>query len=276
MNKDIFKYLNKPKLYEKSSARFWDDEHISKGMLEAHLNPNMDGATRNLNNVNASVDWITKVSPPDQFRKLLDMGCGPGIYAEKFYLKGYQVTGIDLSKRSIDYAVQTAMKNSSDIVYSNMNYLDMSYEEEFDIITLIYCDFGVFSNEDRTTILQKVYRGLKSGGKFIVDVFTPSEYDNSPESNSWEYNDGDFWSPIPHLCLNSLYRYDDTNTMLRQSIIITEEEVNCYNIWEHTFTREELTLDFENAGFKNIDFYGDVTGAEYSNQGNIICVVATK
>ena len=27
----------KPRLYEKGEEMFWDDEHISKGMLEAHL-----------------------------------------------------------------------------------------------------------------------------------------------------------------------------------------------------------------------------------------------
>ena len=33
-------YVIKPELYAPSTGKFWDDEHISKGMLEAHLNPN--------------------------------------------------------------------------------------------------------------------------------------------------------------------------------------------------------------------------------------------
>ena len=32
--------MNRPALYEKGAAGLWTDEHISKGMLEAHLNPN--------------------------------------------------------------------------------------------------------------------------------------------------------------------------------------------------------------------------------------------
>ncbi|HBL50563.1 MAG TPA: class I SAM-dependent methyltransferase, partial [Firmicutes bacterium] len=31
--------LRKPKLYEKTQEKLWNDPHISKGMLEAHLNP---------------------------------------------------------------------------------------------------------------------------------------------------------------------------------------------------------------------------------------------
>ncbi len=48
---------------------------------------------------------------------LFDIGCGPGIYAEKFARQGYYVTGIDFSKRSIDYAKNSALKQGLDISY---------------------------------------------------------------------------------------------------------------------------------------------------------------
>lgn len=45
--KDILKQLNtRPKLFEQSTASIWDDPHISKGMLKAHLNENQESATR--------------------------------------------------------------------------------------------------------------------------------------------------------------------------------------------------------------------------------------
>ncbi len=52
------KYTTKPKLYAPSTKKFWDDEHISKGMLEAHLNPNWDVATRKPEFLDKSVNWI--------------------------------------------------------------------------------------------------------------------------------------------------------------------------------------------------------------------------
>jgi hypothetical protein len=37
-NKQLLQYLSKkPTLYAPSSSKFWDDEYISKGMLEAHF-----------------------------------------------------------------------------------------------------------------------------------------------------------------------------------------------------------------------------------------------
>ncbi len=44
-------------------------------------------------------------------KKLLDLGCGAGIYSELLYDKGFSVTGIDFSKRSIEYAQNHAKRN---------------------------------------------------------------------------------------------------------------------------------------------------------------------
>lgn len=38
--------FKKPPLYTKTEIPFWDDEHISLQMLNAHLNPDYDGASR--------------------------------------------------------------------------------------------------------------------------------------------------------------------------------------------------------------------------------------
>ena len=118
MNQKLINILSKkPELYEQSTAKFWDDEHISNEMLKAHLDPTWDAASRNHSFIAKSVDWITQLAPPLQYRKLLDLGCGPGLYADNFCKNGYEVTGIDYSHRSIDYARSTALKKNSDITY---------------------------------------------------------------------------------------------------------------------------------------------------------------
>lgn len=44
---DRFKGFSvRPGLWERSAEPFWDGEHISKDMLEAHLNPMVDAASR--------------------------------------------------------------------------------------------------------------------------------------------------------------------------------------------------------------------------------------
>lgn len=270
-------YLKKPQLYAPSTGEFWNDPHISKGMLEAHLNPQVDAATRKHKFLDQSVQWITKIAPPPQYRSLLDLGCGPGLYAERFHKAGYSVTGVDFSERSIAYAKEQAKRNNSAIEYHYQNYLTIDYTDKFDVITLIYCDYAVMPVEDRLLLLSKVYQALKQNGKFIVDVFTPSMRKN--ENHTWQFcEEGGFWSERPHICLESVYQYDDEDaTELRQCVVLTDDEaINCYNIWDHFFTKEKLLSEIQTAGFNCYVLYGDVAGTEFSNQGETICGVFTK
>ena len=276
MFNELKKYTTKPKLYAPSTNKFWDDEHISKGMLAAHLNPNWDAATRKPEFLDKSVNWISEIAPSSQYKLLLDLGCGPGLYAERFNSAGYSVTGVDFSKRSIAYAKEQTLLNKSTIEYHYQNYLTIDYIEQFDLITLIYCDYAALSITDRLILLRKVYQALKPNGKFIFDVFTPLM--KKKESRSWEYyKESGFFSEKPHICLESVYHYDDEdNTELRQSIVITEEAVNCYNIWDHFFTKEALLSEIQTAGFGTFEFYGDIAGKEFSDSGETICGVLTK
>ena len=51
----LFHLLKKPALWQRSTEPFWDDEHISKGMLDSHLDPDLDAASRNFCFIDASV-----------------------------------------------------------------------------------------------------------------------------------------------------------------------------------------------------------------------------
>jgi SAM-dependent methyltransferase len=276
MFNELKKYTSKPKLYAPSTNIFWDDEHISKGLLEAHLNPDWDAATRKPEFVDKSVNWISKIAPSSQYKFLLDLGCGPGLYAERFNSAEYSVTGVDFSKRSIAYAKKQTLLKKSNIKYHYQNYLTIDYIEQFDVITLIYCDYAALSITDRLTLLKKVYEALKPNGKFIFDVFTPLM--RKDESRSWKYCEkSGFWSEKPHISLESVYQYDDDdNTELRQTIVLTDETINCYNIWDHFFTKEALLSEIETAGFNTFEFYGDIAGKEFLDTGETICGIFTK
>ncbi|MCL2356206.1 MAG: class I SAM-dependent methyltransferase [Defluviitaleaceae bacterium] len=264
----------KPALYEKGTMELWTDEHISAGMLEAHLNPDIDGATRKHATVRKIVKWVGTVAPAEKYRNMLDLGCGPGIYAEQFHKAGYNVTGLDFSQRSVDYAKKSAHEQNLPVTYHRGDYLVMDFKEQFDLITLIYCDFGALSAEDRACLLKKIHAALKPGGLLIFDVFTPHQYAGREEYKNWEFAQSGFFAAEPYLCLNSLHKYD--NTFCKQHIVITENSVRHINVWEHTFTKGELSQDLHTAGLSAKNFYGNISGADYSDTGTEMCVVAEK
>jgi hypothetical protein len=61
----LFSRLQKPALWQRSYELIWDDEHISKGMLEAHLNPNWDAASRKHSYIDRSAKWLESIIPSD-------------------------------------------------------------------------------------------------------------------------------------------------------------------------------------------------------------------
>lgn len=273
----VFEYLKKPEVYTESTSKFWDDEHISKYMLEAHLNPNWEAASRKHDFIDRSVEWIEKIAPSETYKKVLDLGCGPGLYAERFATKGYLVTGIDFSKRSIDYAKQKALEKDLKIDYFYKNYIEIEYKESFDLITLIYCDYGALSYSNRVILLKKVYDAMKVGGKFILDVFTPKNYEGKCEGNTWYLNEGEgFWSPKTHLCIQSHYIYEDDIRLNQYTIINEDGEANVYRVWDHYYTKNTITEELKKAGFSNIEIFSDVRGNFYDEESKTMCIVVEK
>ena len=54
-------------------------------MLEAHLNPDLDAASKNHQIISREAVWFKEKLNLRSGMKVLDLGCGPGLYCEKFY-----------------------------------------------------------------------------------------------------------------------------------------------------------------------------------------------
>lgn len=276
MFKSINTAVEKPPIYTKTNTAFWNDEYISKQMLKAHLNPEFEGASRKLTFIEQSVAWIKDIVPPVEYPSLLDVGCGPGIYAEKFSNAGYQVTGIDFSKRSIDYAQNSASIKELDITYYYQDYLAMKMNAVYDFATMIYCDYGALSTTDRQILMGTVYQHLKYGGKFLLDVFSMTKYNEFQEKQTWELcHNGGFWREDEHLQLNRCYKYSD-NVTLEQTTIISDKEMVTYYLWNTYFTKETLIKEAKESGFKVCELFGDVAGQVYNKNNSTIAILLEK
>lgn len=263
---------NKPVAYETTGIPFWDDAHISRQMLEAHLDPDHEGASRTHGFMDRSVAWMISLMNKEE-GAVLDLGCGPGLYAKRFADQGHSVTGIDFSKRSIAYA--TAHFGDERRVFLHQDYLTMDYDEAYDLAILVYCDFGVLSPENQRVLLEKAYRGLKADGLLIVDVFTPQHYKDFTDSLTVEYEDGGFWREGPYLNIMRKAAYP-SRTYLERYTIITAGDCATYNIWNRGFEPEELKKNLLDAGFSSVTLHGDVAGMDLTEESPVVCAVCRK
>ncbi len=269
-----------PAPFENSRTQqdFWDNPHISKMMLLAHLNPNWDAASRKPETIEATCQYIFKALNLVNGEAILDLGCGPGLYCQRFYNQGLSVTGVDYSRRSLDYAVEQAERQGQHISYHYMNYLEIDFESEFDVATLIYCDFGVLSDLDRVLMLKKIHQSLRPGGYFVFDVWSTAYTELTAKYKSWKIHEKQgFWKPTPHLEL--IYKhYDEERALsLEQHIVVeSDDKVSVYHLWEQCYTVGSLRKLLSENGFEVISVTGDLTGMPYTEDSKSIGIIAKK
>jgi hypothetical protein len=68
-----------PEPFTPGAPLFWDDPHISQYLLEAHLDPNTEAASRQPDVIEAVIDWLLAYLDVQPGTAWLDMGCGPGL-----------------------------------------------------------------------------------------------------------------------------------------------------------------------------------------------------
>lgn len=266
----------KPRLYEPGEPLFWDDPHISKSMLEAHLNPDNDVASRKHVTIDKQVNHLISsgvVKPGD---KVLDLGCGPGLYSSRFAARGVQITGIDISPNSLDYARHYAAKKNLDIDYRLMNFLDIDYSENFDTVIQVYGELNTFSDVKRDELLTKLRKALKPGGLLILDITTRVARLKSEPKSYWYVSNNGFWRPHEHMVLARGYDYPEDNVWLDQFIVIDPDGVKVYNNWFHEYDLDTIREVIQNAGFDVIETWNDLAGSKYSTDGEWLAIVAKR
>lgn len=278
MNLELLMALQqKPEPFSPGEPLFWDDPHISEQMLKWHLNPENDVASRRPETIQRSVDWLVATLGLKAGNSLLDLGCGPGLYAVRLAEKGLRITGVDYSRRSIDYATLYAAEHHLGICYRYQNYLTLEDKNEYDAAVLIYGDLCPLSPDQRRTLLGNIHRALKPGGHFVLDVTTRAHRQKHGNRNSWYAAERGFWKPGPHLVLEEGFDYPEQSVFLDQTIVIEADgTVSVYRNWFQDYDRAAITLELEQAGFRVLSVWNDLLGTPFTDDTDWIGIVAQK
>lgn len=264
---------SRPHIFERGNREFWTDDHISLELLKAHLDPVEDMASRKHHDIKESCQWLAERLDLDENSKVIDLGCGPGLYCKELASSGINMTGVDFSERSIDHA-----KANDSSRYVMGDYLTLEFNDTYDAALMIYYDFDVLSDSDREKMLRKVYHLLNPGGFFVFDVLTPTHEEAGTETSHWKvYERGGFWHPGIYLELYQRYYYGDEHVKLDQHIIIDQEgNTSLYRIWHRFFTLTRITNLLRKHGFIVEDFFSDLKGNAYEIGSGSIGIIARK
>jgi len=246
-------------------------------MLSFHLNEGIDVSSRNAEFINRSVEWIASEFNICRDTKIVDFGCGPGLYATRLAKRGANVTGIDFSKSSIEYAKEVAVREKLNVSYVNQNYLEFKTEDRFDLVLMIMCDFCALSPTQRNGILSKFRKILKPRGSVLLDVYSLSAFEQREEAATYEVNQlNGFWSPNKYYGFLNTFKYDEEKVVLDKYTIIESERTRQVYNWLQYFAPEDLEREFVEAGFSVIGLYSDVAGTPYDRESSEFALIANR
>jgi cyclopropane fatty-acyl-phospholipid synthase-like methyltransferase len=260
-----------------TTGDLWTDEHTSEQMLSFHLNEDVDIASRNGAFIDRSVEWIASHFDVRPGVKVADFGCGPGLYTTRLARKDAEVTGIDFSKRSIQFARRVAASEGLPIRYVMENYLEFETDDRFDLILMIMCDFCALSPKQRKGMLTKFHGFLKPHGAVLLDVYSLSAFEQREETAICEINllNG-FWSANKYYGFLNTFKYEREAVVLDKYTVIEADRTRTVFNWLQYFSPEELEREFSACELLIEERYSDVAGSPFDPEGTEFAVVARK
>ena len=246
-------------------------------MLAFHLDGEIDVSSRRTSFIDDSVGWLQKEFGLSEGSRIIDFGCGPGLYTSRLARLGAEVVGIDFSARSIDYARAHARREGSEVTYIEADYLEFTPEGTFDLITMIMCDFCALSPAQRSAMLSKFEGLLSNHGRIVLDVYSRRAFADKREALAFEENQlNGFWSANPYFGFVASFKYDEEMVSLDKYTIVEENRQREVYNWLQYFTPESLELEARAAGLLTDEVYGDVAGSPYDPDAVEFAVVMRK
>ena len=272
----LHEIIARPEPWTLGEPRFWDDPHIAQQMLKAHLDPDLEAASRRPEDITRTVDWLVDHLSLASGMRVLDLGCGPGLYAAQLASCDLAVTGIDISENSLAYARQHAKQHDLSISYLHRDFREIDYNAEYDVVMQIFGELSVFPPNVRNDILRRAHTALVPQGRLVLDVSTPSLRRLEGERNSWAAAESGFWRPDPYLVLRDGFEYDDDLRCDQYVVIEKSGKTTIYRNWFQDYRLETITSVIEAAGFHVDSVTSDLAGTPYKDDDDWIGIVATK
>ena len=258
--KDIIHRNLEPKPWAEGEKIPWNDPDFSRRMLKEHLSQKHDAASRRTPIIKKHVDWIHNFVLDGKPSRVLDLGCGPGLYSARLAALGHTCRGIDFGPASIEYAVKHAPENCS---YTLGDVRTTDFGSGYDLVMFIFGEFNVFKPEDARLILSKAYAALNPGGKILLEPHTfDAVYEIGNQPATWYSAEDKLFAEEPYLCLMESFWDEDLSVTIERYIIVdaASGEVTRYSSSMQAYEDDELAEILTQVGFQNPEFYSSLRG----------------
>jgi SAM-dependent methyltransferase len=257
----------------------WHEPEFSRRMLREHLSQAHDAASRRAERIDAHVEWIHAAVLGGQPARVLDLGCGPGLYTSRLAARGHRCLGVDFSPASIDYAKREVERERLACDYRLQDLRDGNFGRGFDLALLLFGEFNAFRRADATRLLSAAADALGDGGTLILEVHDSTLVQAlGTTAPTWHAADSGLFSDAPYLCLKESAWSDAERASVERWIVIdvATAEVSVFASNLQTYSDREYRDALLAAGLVDIETHGPLGGAAPANAEGLFALTAGK
>lgn len=237
----------------------WDDPQFSQRMLQEHLSQDHQLASRKSEAIAQQAAWITGRLLGGGQGRVLDLGCGPGLYAPHLTGAGQVYQGIDFGPASIEYA-QRNFANKGQCQFRLGDVREADYGGPHDLVMMLYGEINVFSRQDCARILVKAYEALKPGGRILLEAHTSEAVAETGQgAPAWYKSPGGLFSDEPHMCLTENHWYEEQAVSMQifHVVDLASATMQTYRSTMQAYDEKAYARALTRAGFGQVEFHRD-------------------
>ena len=276
---DVIHRQGTPEPWAEGEKIPWNEPEFSARMLKEHLSQAHDMASRRFELVDQHVDWIHHALLSAKPSRILDLGCGPGLYANRLSRLGHRVVGIDFSPASVEYARRQAQAESLPATYFQQDIRQADFGTGFNLAMFIFGELNVFKPAEARRILQKAWQALLPGGQLLLEVSTFEGVKQIGEQpRGWYTAESGIWSEHPYICLSENF-WDPGQAAATERFYIIDGQTGAVTSCAATsqaYSEDQFRSLLAGCGFEGINFYPSLAGAQAEGQDELIAISAAK
>jgi SAM-dependent methyltransferase len=258
------RHHDKPKPAE-SGPRKWWEEMFSEEFLRAIpiLSPRQ---------LEREVNFIDEALSVERGGRILDLACGAGQHAVELASRGYDVVGFDLSQSQLDWAGGLAHERGQRLQFTYGDMRDLAYSEAFDAIYSWNTSFGFFEEDKNVDVAQRIFRALRPGGRFLLDVINRDFVVAQQPGQTWFEGDG-------CVCIDDVSIDFITSRMkVKRTMMLTNGKNRECTYSVRIYGLHELGKILHDVGFKVLNVSGrpEMPGVFFGSTSPRIIILAVK
>jgi SAM-dependent methyltransferase len=231
-------------------------------MLHEHLSQEHDAASRRSHLIEQHVAFIERTVLPAPSR-VLDLGCGPGLYATKLAERGHEVFGVDFAPAAIEYAWGMAVSRGLSCRFEQADIRAIEFGRGYDLVMLLSGELNLFERHEAVDLLRRFAAALAPSGRVILEVHSHGAVRTRASAPpAWSTVPTGLFSDEPHLRADETFWSEADATASGRHWIVdaASAEVTLYGWSMLAYTEAEYEDLLAEAGLKLQGRFASLTG----------------